>query len=852
MKHKFYLLLFLSVIISPAFANLSVTINYYGPNPVHDYVQIEGKVTSTYTIAKMYAKMGGDSIPVNNANGAFGVFVSVLKAPLGPINITVYAEDVLHIKDSASITVIRDYPPTIKIPGGETIIRGPYLHMHAEAADEGDTKLEIIGPAPLHAVLAQGINVIDTTIDISDIITGFGEQYNIMQVLATDKYGQVTTQYLPPFTLLPSPYLKNYHEFEDSTSVTDFRYGKWLVADNHSGKTTSTLFDFNHGDSTIITTCCAASITETGVAINRSNGSRVSLWHKGALTNYPYKTYRYLAIKGKYAFFDTISPINFKDRMFRLNLDNGQLDFIDLTDSQVENFIYAEGAVDNDPEGDVVMGHYSVAFIQNGGHSYYDTLSARTTFVTLNDTPRTYEGQIAADYNRGTYVRDAAVGNHRFFGIKWPFSYNYTTNVPLYFTTPAMSAVIDTIREGIDIFKMGYYGGLYTKTNANTRIVSLFFVDSAGQKYKIDSSINMSINETGDGGEMLYGYGSGNKGGLGWANIYGAKKRLCPYVFDLHSKFYYNNGWYIVANGKYVYTLNLNATDSIAEIKREVKKDSAYNFKSSDFDKAFFSEGGLFEVKLTALPKHGMLYLENDALTVPDIILKHFSLKQLTYKPNAGYIGKDTLYWNGSTGDSTFIAHNTLIEMAVVEVLPVTLTNLKAEAVGKVNLLTWQTTQEVNSSYFEVQKSLDGSSFSPIGKVQAKGNSSITQNYSFSDGNPVPTAKNYYRLKVVDRDGKYSFTKIVWLKNTVSSAISLYPNPASNSMQVSLSNMAPGRCTITLYTIGGKAVYSRQYTVQQASQQVTVPVSNLAVGIYTVKVTGNNGAVVTSQKMVKE
>lgn len=932
MKHKFYLFLLFSIIISPAFANLSVTINnpvanqqidggvdlnvsvsstydlisvyartfadsiYIGnkagtlsktisvaneptdtvtirvfaedilhnkdsatvtiirihhlqviintPVPyqsVQNNVSLSASVASTYNLLSVYARVGGDSVYLGNTAGTLTKLAPLTNAPDDTITIKVIAEDILHNKDSATVKVIKDLPPRLNISGTPgNITRSPLVHIHVEANDAGgDSKINVIGPAPLYLPLSQGINVIDTVIDISGVITNIGYQQNIIRVLATDSKEQVTTAYVQPFYLLTSSYLKDYHKFEDSTTVTDYNFGNWLVKNNHAGNNTSTLFNFNNGDSGVITTCCAVSAIPTGAGL-LVNGQPAA-WHAGTVTNFNHLNLTNLNINGNYAFFDS-SYIT-----FRLNLETGKLDSITNTanvsqpdeDNQyttIDNFNYKY----NDAEGDVAINRTRMIV----DHEYY--------IVSKYDYTDVYTPEVKNQFSTGHH---GLINNHRMLSSLSTDEGNSTT---IYLDYSNKHIQVDYLRNDWDAssikLTLKHDFGAYTK-HTPAGLEELWLFDTTGKKFKAQENTHVqNIWDISPKGEIIYTGTDGNGiiNSLYWADTNGNKKTLIDNINGLTVRALFNNGWYIILNGNYVYTFNATAADSLTEIKREAKKDSAYSFKSSDFDKAFISEGSLFEVKLTGLPKYGTLYLGGKPLTVVDTILRHAALNLLSYKPNAGYLGKDTLYWNGSTGDSNFTAHDTLIEMSVVETLPVTLTNLKAEALGKVNLLSWQTTQEINSSYFEVQKSLDGNNFSPIGKVQAQGNSSIKQDYRFTDGNPVATAKNYYRIKVVDRDGKYSFTKIVWLKNNISPTISLYPNPAKTNVQVSLGNIAAGRYSIVVYTTGGRAVVSRQYTLPAANQQLSLPVSTLAPGVYLVKITADNGAVITTQKIVKE
>ncbi len=106
------------------------------------------------------------------------------------------------------------------------------------------------------------------------------------------------------------------------------------------------------------------------------------------------------------------------------------------------------------------------------------------------------------------------------------------------------------------------------------------------------------------------------------------------------------------------------------------------------------------------------------------------------------------------------------ISLEVTNALPVTLLNFSGEVNGKQNWLHWATASEENNTGFEVQRSNDGYSFNKVGFVNTKaanGNSDLKLNYDFSDIGFAST--NYYRLKQIDKDGKFSYSNIVVLKD---------------------------------------------------------------------------------------
>ena len=90
-------------------------------------------------------------------------------------------------------------------------------------------------------------------------------------------------------------------------------------------------------------------------------------------------------------------------------------------------------------------------------------------------------------------------------------------------------------------------------------------------------------------------------------------------------------------------------------------------------------------------------------------------------------------------------------------ILPVIISSFTVSRVGKSAMLNWQTSSELNFSYFSIERSTNGTNFSEIGKVNAVGNSSITQSYSFQDL-AYTNGLNYYRLKLVNKDGSFNYS----------------------------------------------------------------------------------------------
>ena len=95
-------------------------------------------------------------------------------------------------------------------------------------------------------------------------------------------------------------------------------------------------------------------------------------------------------------------------------------------------------------------------------------------------------------------------------------------------------------------------------------------------------------------------------------------------------------------------------------------------------------------------------------------------------------------------------------------VLPVRLASFSGKRVENQLLLGWQTTFESNSDYFVIERSADARSFEAVGRVASVGFSESMQGYGFTDAAPLKGA-NYYRLRQVDRDGRFDYSKILGL-----------------------------------------------------------------------------------------
>jgi hypothetical protein len=156
--------------------------------------------------------------------------------------------------------------------------------------------------------------------------------------------------------------------------------------------------------------------------------------------------------------------------------------------------------------------------------------------------------------------------------------------------------------------------------------------------------------------------------------------------------------------------------------------------------------------------------------------------------------------------------------------LSLELLSFEAQKKGETTFLEWQTIKENNLSFYGIERSADGSHFETIGSEKAK-NQDEKRTYSFIDEKPE-LGINYYRLKIVDNDGKTAYSKIITLEKAhILRGIKIYPNPATDILYV---DNAEGK-TVDIINPLGQVVLS----VQNAHNS-TINIQHLPNGIYIV------------------
>ena len=175
--------------------------------------------------------------------------------------------------------------------------------------------------------------------------------------------------------------------------------------------------------------------------------------------------------------------------------------------------------------------------------------------------------------------------------------------------------------------------------------------------------------------------------------------------------------------------------------------------------------------------------------------------------------------------------------------LPVTMFNFGGSIKDNAAYLNWSTASENNNKGFYIERSKDAQNFSSIGFVNGAGNSSKITNYTYTDYliKDLNVTTTYYRLKQVDLDGKYSYSKVLPLNMKNLFQYRLYPNPVKDVATVELSLESASKVNVQVISHDGKIVLNSDKGVMiQGTQQVFINTQNLAKGIYIAHITAGD------------
>ncbi len=168
--------------------------------------------------------------------------------------------------------------------------------------------------------------------------------------------------------------------------------------------------------------------------------------------------------------------------------------------------------------------------------------------------------------------------------------------------------------------------------------------------------------------------------------------------------------------------------------------------------------------------------------------------------------------------------------------LPVSLLSFKGQNMEGNNVLKWSTATESNNLGFDIERSLDGKNFERIGTVDGGGTSKDVRSYQYVDRHPFATT--YYRLKQIDLDGTFSYSRIITVKGG-EFYFTVYPNPSQD--QLYIKNIKGGT------EVSISDIYGKELIRKIALPAVPFDISSLPSGDFVVTIGTHSQKLVVSR-----
>ncbi len=187
-------------------------------------------------------------------------------------------------------------------------------------------------------------------------------------------------------------------------------------------------------------------------------------------------------------------------------------------------------------------------------------------------------------------------------------------------------------------------------------------------------------------------------------------------------------------------------------------------------------------------------------------------------------------------------------------VLSVNLSQFKVSSEGNQALLSWATAGELKNDRFDIERSIDGISFTKIGTVRGNGTTNDEKQYRYTDALVANASIVYYRLSIVDIDGIITYSKIIALRlNGLASLTNfmVYPNPFVSSVKMQINSTRLSKMTVRISNAAGLVENTRIITLQPGENIVVLEdLEKLQPGAHFLELITEEGKM--TQKIIKK
>ncbi len=260
-------------------------------------------------------------------------------------------------------------------------------------------------------------------------------------------------------------------------------------------------------------------------------------------------------------------------------------------------------------------------------------------------------------------------------------------------------------------------------------------------------------------------------------------------------------------------------------------------------------------VTIDEVPNNAELYYNNVLVTNGQTIIS-FDPSLFRVKITPATTGDTTITFQYSYVDAAMMKDPTPATYKMSWLVPLPADRLVAMAnlQGSIATIRWSTLSEQNTSYYIVERSLDNTTFTATGnQVAAAGNSETRREYQATDNISalVQSSVIYYRVKLVDLDGKISYSNTVVVRLTQKPGVTVWPNPFESYITIGITTKKETTVEIKIVDVNGKNIRNISQAAPRGLSQITIrDLEKLPAGMYLVEIT-DKSAGTTFQKIIK-
>jgi CshA-type fibril repeat protein len=258
--------------------------------------------------------------------------------------------------------------------------------------------------------------------------------------------------------------------------------------------------------------------------------------------------------------------------------------------------------------------------------------------------------------------------------------------------------------------------------------------------------------------------------------------------------------------------------------------------------------GATQTVAITSLPEGGKLYYNGVEITsasaTDPFVITGYNPDNLTFSFNNTSVLQTSFQFKVVDAAGEISTTEGTYTINASTILPVTGLQVKAVLVSGTPNVSWTTLTEQGTRHFAVERSIDGTQFTTVATVAAAGNSNSLRSYSYTDKTLSGTNIVYYRIRMLDLDGRATLSNIAGLALSASPLISVFPNPAKDFVTVA---GITGKSEIRLLDINGRLLLKEN----TANSTLYISLKGYAAGTYLIQVI-DEGKKITTRRIVKE